>query len=269
MAPSSSIQACPEKRLLVCCDACASRVTEEIVRLTAEPLDWDFLLRDARENALTPLVARHLSACASRIPSGITEALRESMRANVARSLMLTAELIRILDLLRSSGVTAIPYKGPTLAAQAYGDITLRQFDDPDIIIRQQDVPKSTRVTTGIGFSPDWRGRSSAELLRNPGMQSDVGNSGARDFAKMAIAMPNARCSLNFTGTHVAAFSDASGLASLAARLASVQLSGREVHTFAAEEAAHLPGRSRGEGSVGAALMGGRRCRACPHASRS
>jgi len=40
-----------------------------------------------------------------------------------------------ILRLFRSEGIVALPYKGPVLAAQAYGDVLLRQFDDVDIIV--------------------------------------------------------------------------------------------------------------------------------------
>jgi len=127
-------------------------IADEIRRIAAGPLDWDFLLREAAENSVTPLVARHLPICSPETPVGVLEKLKASVRANAARSLKLTAELIALLDLLRSKDVLAIPYKGPVLAVQAYGDLTLREFQDLDIIVRQRDMPEVHKIMTGRGF---------------------------------------------------------------------------------------------------------------------
>ena len=67
---------------------------------------------------------------------------------------MLTAELIKIMDLYRSQGIQAMPYKGPVLAVQAYGDVTLREFDDLDIVLRQRDMAKANDAIQGAGYRP-------------------------------------------------------------------------------------------------------------------
>jgi hypothetical protein len=54
--------------------------------------------------------------------------------------------------LFRSEGLQAIPYKGPVLAAQAYGDFALREFEDLDLILRQKDMPKANRLITSLGY---------------------------------------------------------------------------------------------------------------------
>jgi hypothetical protein len=68
------------------------------------------------------------------------------------RNLSLTAELFSVLDLFHSDDVPCIPYKGPVLAAIAYGDISLRQFADLDVIVPVSDVPRATKILVSNGY---------------------------------------------------------------------------------------------------------------------
>ena len=70
----------------------------------------------------------------------------------------LTAELVRLTGLLKAAGVEAIAFKGPVLAAMAYGSIELRQFVDLDILVRQSDLPRIAEILTAEGYlSPHTR----------------------------------------------------------------------------------------------------------------
>jgi hypothetical protein len=68
--------------------------------------------------------------------------------------LALTAELFRVLEALESRGVCATPYKGPVLAAQAYGDAAMRQFADLDIIVPQRQIVAAHDALIPRGFRP-------------------------------------------------------------------------------------------------------------------
>ena len=50
--------------------------------------------------------------------------LRKSFRSNVQRYLLLTAELLKLLDLFAVHGIDAIAFKGPVLAAAVYEDLS-------------------------------------------------------------------------------------------------------------------------------------------------
>lgn len=58
----------------------------------------------------------------------------------------MTAELIRIMKLLEDNGIKALAFKGPTLAQVAYGDITLRQYGDLDILIDRHNISTATQL---------------------------------------------------------------------------------------------------------------------------
>jgi hypothetical protein len=55
----------------------------------------------------------------------------------------LTSELINIMKLLEENNIKAIAFKGPTLSQLAYGDITLRQYVDLDILIEKDNLEKA------------------------------------------------------------------------------------------------------------------------------
>ena len=117
-------------------------------------------------NSILPLVARNISAVAADVaPANHVERLTKGARANALRCLSLTAELIRIVDLLHAAGVQAMPYKGPVLAVDAYEDVTLREFEDLDIIVRQRDMAKADEVVQKLGSTSDVVSKGMYDLM--------------------------------------------------------------------------------------------------------
>ena len=62
------------------------------------------------------------------------------------------AELRTLLDLFGSHGIEAVPYKGPTLAALAYGSLAFREFSDLDLLVRDRDLAKARDILIARGF---------------------------------------------------------------------------------------------------------------------
>ncbi len=130
---------------------------ELIQALVLKQLDWEFTLRKARSHGLIPLLYRTLKEyCADRVPSAVLQQLETDCITNTKRNLVLTTELIKVLRILESANISAVPYKGPALAALAYGDVTLRKFFDLDVVIRPQDVipAKSLLISHGYQWRP-------------------------------------------------------------------------------------------------------------------
>jgi hypothetical protein len=59
-----------------------------------------------------------------------------------------------VLDDLESHGIAAIPYKGPALALQVYGDLKLRSFVDLDVLVRRSDVERAGALLAARGYRP-------------------------------------------------------------------------------------------------------------------
>jgi len=228
MTPANENAPSLEKQLLVCC-ARTSLTPEgaaKIREILAGPLDWDFLLWEAEENSVSPLLERHLSAVApSAAPAAAQEQLKKTCRANTVRCLYLTAELINILRLFQAQSIPTIPYKGPVLAAQAYGDVALREFEDLDIILRQSDVPKAHEIVVSLGYKPkfDW--------ILSPGAAASLvpGEYNYRDESRRAMVELYTEITLRH-------FPIKPDLDAFIRNLAPVRLSDRDILTFTAED---------------------------------
>ena len=61
-------------------------------------------------------------------------------------------QLSTLLRNFKAAGIPAIPYKGPALAATAYGNVGLRVFGDLDILIQKEDVPRAADMMTALGY---------------------------------------------------------------------------------------------------------------------
>ncbi|PYS79053.1 MAG: hypothetical protein DMF66_04080 [Acidobacteria bacterium] len=154
--------------LLLCARTCVGgEAAERIKALAREELDWDYLVSLARRHAVLPLLHRQLCAHAGdSVPRAVRQSLGEKFRDNAARNLLLAGELVRITNLLEAGGVTALAYKGPSLAASAYGDLSLRRFLDLDIIVRRRDVPRAKELLRSLGFIvPGGLSRSQENVL--------------------------------------------------------------------------------------------------------
>ena len=77
----------------------------------------------------------------------------KSFYRNIAlNNLRQTQILYQVIELLSTNGIEVIPFKGSALAVQAYGDISLRNFCDLDLLIHTEDFCKIYEVLTTAGF---------------------------------------------------------------------------------------------------------------------
>lgn len=116
-------------------------------------IDWDYLLRTASKHKMIPLLYHFLYVgYRERAPNDVLHRLTDLYRINAARNLLMTQELLQLLELFKNSAIPAIAFKGPVLAAVLYGDVSLRQFNDLDILIRERDVGRATSVLHTRGY---------------------------------------------------------------------------------------------------------------------
>ncbi|MCB0208872.1 MAG: nucleotidyltransferase family protein, partial [Anaerolineae bacterium] len=116
-------------------------------------LDWDYLLQLASRHGLIPLLYTHLSRCgADRIPKPVLAKLWAGYELNTRHSQFLAEELAELLHLLESSGIRALPYKGPVLARLLYGHVALRHAGDLDILVSRADALRARELITARGY---------------------------------------------------------------------------------------------------------------------
>jgi hypothetical protein len=122
------------------------------------PLDWDLLRRLATHHGVFPLVYQKMkSPEGDRTPESAKSEFRRLYLKNAGRNLLLAQKLLELLNLFRDNGIEAIPFKGPVLAAWAYGSVSLRRFCDLDILVRPQDIGRTADLLSSRGFVPACR----------------------------------------------------------------------------------------------------------------
>ena len=147
----------PESRLL----ACLARTTLDSTHrakardLAREHLDWDRFLALAWRHGLMPLVFSNLlNSFAELISASHLQKVRDDFQHNTARNLMLITELCRVLEDFEQHGIAAVPYKGPALTLQVYGDLKLRSFVDLDLLVRPGDARRAGILLLTRGYRP-------------------------------------------------------------------------------------------------------------------
>lgn len=142
----------PEWRLLLGCVRAHVRPDLEATASTAA-VDWPLFMELVRHHAVLPLVHAHLAAPRrSQLPDGVRAELERLFLLNVGSNRGMTARLFEILELLEGEGMTAIPFKGPSLAVKAYGDLCLRPFSDLDVFVPPGAALRARALLEDQGF---------------------------------------------------------------------------------------------------------------------
>jgi Uncharacterised nucleotidyltransferase len=116
-------------------------------------IDWGALLRRARRHRLAPLLYWHLhSACPEEVPPAILNELRHDFRANSARNLLLTREMLRLLKRFEAHEIPVVAFKGPLLGSIVYPNSFLRSFTDLDFLVHKHDFSRIRNLLRSEGY---------------------------------------------------------------------------------------------------------------------
>jgi len=149
----------PELELILCC----ARTTLEPDRvdrvrtLLRGGIDWGLVFQAAQPQAVVPLLWSNLNRVASHtVPPAVLHHLSAYVRTTARSNLVLAGQLLRLLPEFANHGIPAIAIKGPALAAAVYGDLTLRQFRDLDLLVHPRDVERAKKLLLSLGYHIAW-----------------------------------------------------------------------------------------------------------------
>ena len=120
------------------------------------PVNGAILTTLATNHHVVPHVYRALRAAAIGgvpIPKAWLEHLQACCRSITAYNLHALGLLHHLQQVMGKNGITLLPIKGPALALQAYGDVAARQFEDLDLVVRQEDLLAAVDILEEEGFT--------------------------------------------------------------------------------------------------------------------
>lgn len=131
---------------------------EEISNIAISSLNRSVLIRLARSHHVLPILYQTLKKAAKTtneefVPQKILDELKDMYLRIAAHNVYATENLFQILDFLESRKIKAVPVKGPVLAKQTYGSISMRQFSDLDLVISQKDLLTAIKSLCQTGYS--------------------------------------------------------------------------------------------------------------------
>ena len=147
----------PENQILLyCARTKLDPKTADLIKnlLANERIDWTYLHQAAIQHLQIPLLHKNLSGIPEDlIPRDFFEKLQSDAFHISAWSLFMTDELTKLLSLFKDQNIPVIPFKGPVLAATAYGDLSLRVFTDLDVFVSKRDLTKISELLATKGYS--------------------------------------------------------------------------------------------------------------------
>ena len=137
-----------ENKLILCC---ARREVDavELRPLLSQGINWDYLFATAQAHGLLPLLHKHLTGVA---PTHFLSRLKRESVANSQNILHLIAKQLRVYKLFKENGIPVALFKGPLLAQMAYGEISLRQAGDIDILINRSHFEQARDLLESLGY---------------------------------------------------------------------------------------------------------------------
>jgi len=167
----------PELELLLLCARTTidSQKIDKINALLKQNIDWNYLLQIADSHGVKALLSFNLSQIfTEKIPHNVSTGLERFFHFYKLHNISHAQELIRLLKLLEDEDIQAIPFKGPVLSILAYDNLTLRQFCDLDILVKEQDFSQAKALLIAQGYQQkndrehEWL-YSQAQLLQDDG----------------------------------------------------------------------------------------------------
>jgi putative nucleotidyltransferase-like protein len=121
---------------------------------TTDPADGGRIIALAEIHGVLPLLCRALLENPAKIDGATLAKARYLESVNARRALLLTQELLRVVEHFNEQKISVLPYKGPVLSQLLYGDVTRRQAGDIDLLVKTCDVARATDALCALGYRP-------------------------------------------------------------------------------------------------------------------
>ena len=135
---------------LILCIARSETDRAKLRSLARHDLDWDYTIAIAYAHGLLPLLHKHIPT--DLVPAHILSRLKRESVANSQNILHLIGKQLRVYKLFKENNVAVAIFKGPLLAQMAYGEMSLRQAGDIDLLINRHDFVQARLLLESLGY---------------------------------------------------------------------------------------------------------------------
>jgi hypothetical protein len=151
----------PEIQVVICCSRLkfSHNAKNKVEKLLQDKIVWEFLFQTADQHRVLPIVYKNLTENFTEvIPQTFFEDLRFWYHNNAIHNKLLLRELSNLADKFKELDIPAIFFKGPIAALSIYENIGLRQFNDLDVLVEEEDYFRAQKHLVKMGYQKvtDW-----------------------------------------------------------------------------------------------------------------
>lgn len=117
-------------------------------------IDWDFFINLSIHHRVYSILYYKVKD-AELIPQKVVKRLEFEYKKNTFKMLFLSSEMESISKLFHDNSIRLIHLKGPILAKELYGDLSLRTSGDLDVIVPISDLEKVDQLMLSLGYEKD------------------------------------------------------------------------------------------------------------------
>lgn len=115
--------------------------------------DWEFFLQLTMHHRVYPLIYSKLKNVDERlIPKYVIKKLYQDYKKNTFKMLFLSAEMENLGRLFDENPIRHLFLKGPVIAFDIYGEISLRTSKDLDILVQKTDLNRVEELLLSYGY---------------------------------------------------------------------------------------------------------------------
>jgi len=114
--------------------------------------DWRLFLELAVHHRVVACLYPMLNGCRE-VPAFVMQAVKREHQKNVIRMLGLSGEMERLCRCFAERGIRVLQLKGPGLAFDLFGDLSLRSSKDLDLLVDIRDLQAAEQLLREMGYS--------------------------------------------------------------------------------------------------------------------
>jgi hypothetical protein len=118
-------------------------------------IDWDLFERVVRRNRIVPLVNHTLSRAGAEVPAPLRQRLSEDAHLAGAQALQMARESLRLQNAFDEAGIPLMIVKGAPLAMLAYGELSMKESWDIDLLVTPEDAPRAIGLLAELDYEGD------------------------------------------------------------------------------------------------------------------
>lgn len=120
--------------------------------VASNDIQWSDVFKTCRKHQISPLIYKILLK--TKLDATIQKQISNQLNLFTLKSFEQAKETERLIFLLKENNISVIPYKGTAFSKQYFGNISMRQSSDIDLVINSDDIPKAIEILEKDDFIP-------------------------------------------------------------------------------------------------------------------